>query len=554
MGSKISPSYLKKAGKRVSGRKIKLSKKMADIVEDDEVAITNVDNVLEEEAIELGLNDDISFDYHPEKHMFSENDEDLEEGLEAAETGPKKKMKRNTSIQPEPVESKEILLIVPQGYTSDGWSQVTVLWDCKWEDVFAAIVVGMGCEKIVRKPVLRFKLDKPKAKNFNLSTAEDWEVLKNQVTDEEKRQAKSKQSAVKVDIIVSDEYMNPLRCRFVKGFTIPTCKGKQKISPLNLDVDSDEPAGDNPASGPLGPYVPGSDGFSDEERQAHSLILAKLRNCPGCPHGDAAFCLKSKDGAHVRFTSARVKGWAKALAKNVTGVSVELPPRTPSFEYFFTAAPGAIVHPPPDTPPLPPLMPQTIPTVSSPTPSLPTAACPTSPQLQPANSFIPASGSTSIDLSLLITTQLMNISQMQMQMFQAISVPRNGPYGVSYNAPGAMLSGLAPYAAPPFSVNGPFGEMGQLPHTVSPANSSHGVVPIIIDHNKLYPQVDEFLEPLLEREPKRRHILAKLVDCGLYRLDEVHLISDTILEGTGMVLGDIFWLRTKVEHALRKLQ
>ncbi|KAF8524425.1 hypothetical protein BU17DRAFT_85058 [Hysterangium stoloniferum] len=199
-------------------------------------------------------------------------------------------------------------------------------------------------------------------------------------------------------------------------------------------------------------------------------------------------------------------------------------------------------------------MTQTILTVSSPTPSLPTPACPTSPQLQPANSFIPASGSTSIDLSLLITIQLMNISQMQMQMFQAISVPHSGSYGVSYNVPGAMPSGPAPYAPPPFSFNGPFGEMAQLPHTVSLANGSHGVAPIVIDHNKLYSQVDEFLEPLLERERKHCHILAKLVDCGLYHLDEVHLISDTILEGTGMVLGDIFWLRTKVEHALKKLQ
>ncbi|KAF8513441.1 hypothetical protein BU17DRAFT_68814 [Hysterangium stoloniferum] len=479
MGSKISPSYLKKAGKQVSGRKIKLSKMMADIVEDDEVAITDVDKVLEEGAIELGLDNDTSPDYHPEKHMLSENDENLEEGLEAAETCPKKKMKWNTSIQPEPVESK--------GYTSDG-SQVMVLWDCKWEDVFAAIVVGMGCEKIVCKPILRFKLDKPKAKNFNLSTAEDWE-----------------------------------------GFTIPTCKGKQKIGPLNLDVNSDELAADNPASGLSGLYVSGSDGFNDEERQAHSLILEKLRNCPGCPHGDGAFCLKSKDGAHVHFTSAH-----KRMGKGT--------------------APGAIVHPPPDTLPLPPLMTQTIPTVSSPTPSLPTPACPTSPQLQPANSFIPASGSTSIDLSLLITTQLMNISQMQMQMFQTISVPCSGSYGVSYNVPGAMPSGPAPYAPPPFSFNGPFGEMAQLPHTVSPANGSHSVAPIVIDHNKLYPQVEEFLEPLLEREPKCHHILAKLVDCGLYHLDEVHLISDTILEGTGMVLGDIFWLQTKVEHALRKLQ
>ncbi|KAF8524424.1 hypothetical protein BU17DRAFT_63406 [Hysterangium stoloniferum] len=81
---------------------------MADIVEDDEVAITDVDKVLEEGAIELGLDNDTSPDYHPEKHTLSENDEDLEEGLEAAETGPKKKMKWNTSIQPEPVQGNSV--------------------------------------------------------------------------------------------------------------------------------------------------------------------------------------------------------------------------------------------------------------------------------------------------------------------------------------------------------------------------------------------------------------------------------------------------------------
>ena len=49
------------------------------------------------------------------------------------------------------------------------------------------------------------------------------------------------------------------------------------------------------------------------EEECHKELVSNLRACFHCPHPAGTLCLKTKDDAHVAFTSEHVKGWAKAM-------------------------------------------------------------------------------------------------------------------------------------------------------------------------------------------------------------------------------------------------
>ena len=81
-----------------------------------------------------------------------------------------------------------------------------------------------------------------------------------------------------------------------------------------MDLNEPEELEDT-APGPTNVVPPcDSTELTQQELHCHRELVRKLRACPHCPHPAGTLCLKTQGDAHVAFTSALVKGWAKALA------------------------------------------------------------------------------------------------------------------------------------------------------------------------------------------------------------------------------------------------
>ncbi|KAF8526958.1 hypothetical protein BU17DRAFT_82451 [Hysterangium stoloniferum] len=77
-----------------------------------------------------------------------------------------------------------------------------------WSAVLEIIYMNIGCENVIRKPLLQWKFEKPKAKTFGLGSQADWEDLIMEVEEDAKKKNPSR-----VEVLVEDNYLPALRAR-----------------------------------------------------------------------------------------------------------------------------------------------------------------------------------------------------------------------------------------------------------------------------------------------------------------------------------------------------
>lgn len=164
------------------------------------------------------------------------------------------------------------------------------------------------------------------------------------------------------------------------------------------------------------------------------------------------------------------------------GVDIETPPQTPLFGFFFKAAPNSTVQPPQKQPKVVPS------NTEHSHVGLVDAAIPS---MRGAPVFQGSPSRTSMNT--LMTAQLLNMGQMQMQMFQN------------------MFNG--PQHAPKFFPQ---------PNSVIPPTN------VEIDENREYPKIDNFFEALMTKQPGRnlRPLMQKLTDGGLFFIHEILYYSE----------------------------
>ncbi|KAF8522700.1 hypothetical protein BU17DRAFT_86593 [Hysterangium stoloniferum] len=195
-----------------------------------------------------------------------------------------------------------------------------------------------------------------------------------------------------------------------------------------------------------------------------------------------------------------VSSWVKAWASRIMGISDEMPPNTPLFSHFFSAPANSKVEPPKlaggvrasEAIQIPLPLPSNIPLNSSNMAAFP-------------------------DIHSLLMTQVVGMSQMQMQMLQnMLGTPRRKV--VSSPNPGA-IDGT-----------------------------------IIVDDSTDYPRFDEYFESIGDKvvDHDLGAILAKLTDSGVYRVHELAWFIDAELKEAGLVIGDVKWLRNEVKRAMQK--
>jgi hypothetical protein len=93
---------------------------------------------------------------------------------------------------------------VPQGYSSTGYQRLLLSATISWPEALTQIYRAVGCEHLVHKPVLAWKFDKLRAKEYNLGNEEEWSTLKKDVGNEGRKQ-KAGAAPVPVDVIIRPE-------------------------------------------------------------------------------------------------------------------------------------------------------------------------------------------------------------------------------------------------------------------------------------------------------------------------------------------------------------
>ena len=197
-------------------------------------------------------------------------------------------------------------------------------------------------------------------------------------------------------------------------------------------------------------------------------------------------------------------------AKCSTGISVDMPPHTPASEYYFTASPHSVIHPPgkdticPDPP-------------ATAAPSAPVVDMPTITAV--GGSGLPSNPDPNVLFSSLSTLLLTQAIRTLQAMESPTPIPQSGP-------------------------------IPRLPINTYP----NGCPPI--DESRLYPKIDELFEDLASQDPGHNIglMLTKLVDAGLYRIDEIYTSTEEKLKGMGLLQGEADWLLRKVKHAILSLE
>jgi len=260
----------------------------------------------------------------------------------------------------------------------------------------------------------------------------------------------------------------------------------------------------------------GLEKLSSLAEEKADLLSKRMKACTDCPHGSDSYCAKTVQGSHVRMTTTHIKSWAKAWvcvlcvflsvdteyyyqAAGTIGVSLELPPNTPLFTFFYTAPANSMVSPPQTTQALAPAAtPTPVPVLS---PALPTM---TSPAGMP-------------DMNTMMTLTLMQVAQSQLHLFERLGAP-NPQLGMILAGP-----------------------------------STSGAVAIKPNIN--YPKFDQFFEDLSQEclDRDTGSILACLTDARIYRISELVAFTDTELTDIGLKPGDVKWLRRIVQRAIQVL-
>ncbi|KAF8495314.1 hypothetical protein BU17DRAFT_103637 [Hysterangium stoloniferum] len=341
-----------------------------------------------------------------------------------------------------------------------------------------------------------WKFEKPKAKTFGLGSQADWEDLIMEVEEDAKKKNPSR-----VEVLVEDDYLPALRAR-LGGKEPPVSWGKNKNKLLNLDTPSDSNM-TRPGFTPLEPTMKLAGNTTDKpdgENLYHDILLKRLTSCINCPHQPGSYCLKTVNNAHVRFTAQHVSSWVKAWASGIMGISDEMPPNTPLFSHFFSAPTNSKVEPPKLAGGV-----RASEAIQIPSPL-------------PSNISLNSSNMAAFpDIHSLLMTQVVGMSQMQMQMLQnMLGTPRRKV--VSSPNPGA----------------------------------TDGT--IIVGDSTDYLRFDEYFESIGDKVIDRDlgAILAKLTDSGVYRVHELAWFTDAELKEAGLVIGDVKWLRNEVKKAMQK--
>ena len=122
------------------------------------------------------------------------------------------------------------------------------------------------------------------------------------------------------------------------------------------------------------------------------------------------------------------------------------------------------------------------------------------------------------DLNALLAAQLISMGHMQMQMLRSISKPTQLSLGPQNELPKLLDNGA-----------------------------------IAIDADKTYPNVDEFFERVMTKDPGRNlhPALAKLTDGGFYQIYEItYLTEEELTQKVGLLLAEANWLLREVRTAI----
>ncbi|KAF8500594.1 hypothetical protein BU17DRAFT_102457 [Hysterangium stoloniferum] len=335
MGAKNTPSTRKKA-------KTAAKKKSSSLDMDQRarmcVNLSTIDECAESGVIiqdfttdtEMNEKDNFDDDFHP---MLDEQSDEID-GDESLKAPLVEAVTKNSAKQ-------GIIMFVPQGYR-EGHQRVTISKALDWSAVLKIIYMNIGCENVIRKQLLQWKFEKPKAKTFGLGSQADWEDLIMEVEEDAKKKNPSR-----VEVLVEDDYLPALRAQ-LGGKEPPVSRGKNKNKLLNLDTPSDSNM-TRPGFTPLEPTMKLAGNTTDKpdgENLYHDILLKRLTSCINCPHQPGSYCLKMVNNAHVIFTAQHVSSWVKAWASGIMGISDEMPPNTPLFSHFFSAPTNSKVEPP----------------------------------------------------------------------------------------------------------------------------------------------------------------------------------------------------------------
>ena len=146
--------------------------------------------------------------------------------------------------------------------------------------------------------------------------------------------------------------------------------------------------------------------------------------------------------------------------------------------------------------------------------------------LTPASGLVASGGTPGLDLNSLLTMQLINMGQMQMQIFQSM-------FGTSALQSGNFL---------------------QSSNTTSnSASSSQPTGVTAINSHKVYATIEDFFSQVSAKDPNRNvtFIHDRLMDDGLYRIDELLWFSEDELKETyGLKHAEVKWLLREVNKAV----
>ncbi|KAJ7487162.1 hypothetical protein FB451DRAFT_1392007 [Mycena latifolia] len=248
---------------------------------------------------------------------------------------PKKHKEKAKEKQPDP--DRKLILFIPQA-GSDGTQRKNLTHTTSFEDVLDIIYEIVGCNDVAVKPKLSYKLPTStnKAAAINLSTETDWEGCLEEVTAVEFK--KRSTIVVSVRIIVTEQYLASLLANKGKSSTISKKKGKIQI----LDL---EHAGS------------GDDDFDDGvgimgKEAGHVEQLQKMySHCQMC--GPTKICKINASGTHQPLTNNQIRAWARALAAETHGVTLQTPPKAALFAMFFKSFGSTASAPVPMQPEIP---------------------------------------------------------------------------------------------------------------------------------------------------------------------------------------------------------
>ncbi|KAF8591647.1 hypothetical protein K439DRAFT_1610948 [Ramaria rubella] len=405
--------------------------------------------------------------------------------------------------------SDMVIFYVPQGYWTS-IQRVTIPKMNEWQDILQEIHLNVGCAEFLRKPSLQWKISKKaKPRIMGLKNAMHWEDLKSEVEQEE---TKKKNSVMSVDLLIDDEYIESLQAQLIMNYKPSGKKGAKgvKFTPLNLDADPNVATPDGHIARVLPPTLASNDEASMCEKLAYNEILTYLTSCKDCPH-IGSYCARKENGAHVCIPNPMVKDWAKFLGSQVIGVTHEVPPKVPKWDFYYRAT--ACVSNPQS---------------KAQAPAGPEGDGPDIPiMVAPVGAISVPSGSGASEANML----LLSLMQMQMQSMQFMQSMRGGALLIHSQAPLPFPSLATPIPA-----------------------QAHDLTDICLDPTQEYTPLDVFFENLESKYPWRdlNGIMRKLVDRGMGTIDEFTLWKEEeLVEKFRLLAGEVQWILREAKTALK---